>query len=96
MKLMFAMMLAVSVEATFASDIPLSIATSGDSELVVKTGKGFIGGTMVICNSANKVIATHTLKKRKLVIDFENAGFGEYTIKLVKGDKRQYVRYFKR
>ena len=86
----------IMTNLAFAADVPATVVTSGVDEVVLKAVKNFKGGRLVICNSANKVIASHPMKKRKLKIDFSNAGFGEYTIKLVKGDRQQLVRFFKR
>jgi hypothetical protein len=62
----------------------------------LKTDKEFVGAQVEIYNSAGELITTNSLQKRKMVIDFGDAGYGTYTIRIVKGDELQEFTYIKK
>ena len=51
---------------------------------------------MEVYYSNGDLVTTHKLEKRKMIIDFCDTKFGEYTIKVVKGDKKQEFYYVKK
>lgn len=61
-----------------------------------KTGKELVGGQVEIYNSKGELITSQSLQKRKMVIDFDDAHFGAYTIKIVKGKAEREFRYIKK
>ena len=62
----------------------------------LKTEKGLVGGQVEIYNSKGELITSQSLQKRKMVIDFDDAHFGAYTIKIVKGQAEREFRYIKK
>lgn len=58
---------------------------------VVKTGKDMVGAKVEVVLANGHVIAEQVLKKRKLVIDFNESRSGYYTIRVIKGSRiREY------
>ena len=63
---------------------------------MLKTEKEFVGAQVEVYNSRGELITTQSLQKRKMVIDFGDALFGQYTIRVIKGGERQEFRYVKK
>ena len=61
---------------------------------VVKADKDLLGAKVEIIQRNGKVIAEQVLKKRKLVIDFNESMSGYYMIRIMKGSnvKEYYYR----
>jgi hypothetical protein len=66
------------------------------SLFTLKTEKEFVGAQVQIYNSSGQMITSQNLQKRKMVIDFGDAKFGIYTIKVVKGESQQEFKYLKK
>lgn len=62
----------------------------------LKAEKQFVGAQVEIYNASGDLITAQSLKNRKMVIDFGDATFGVYTIKIVKGDSKQEFKYLKK
>lgn len=62
----------------------------------LKADKEFVGAQVEVYNSRGELITTNNLQKRKMIIDFGEATFGTYTIRLVKGDEQQEFTYVKK
>lgn len=63
---------------------------------VVKTEKKYIGAKVQVFNAAGELLATQTLKSRKVVIDFSSVKLGKYTIRLSKDNKTKEFQYEKK
>jgi hypothetical protein len=61
-----------------------------------KTEKQFLGAQVEVYNSRGELITSQSLQKRKMVIDFGDALFGAYTIRVVKGEAKQEFKYIKK
>src|SRR5688572_8788872 len=82
--------------AAMAAPPRLKPAHEKDKNLFVfKADKAFVGAKVEIVQANGSVIAEQILKKRKLVIDFNDTKSGSYTIRLVKGKKIKELSYYK-
>src|SRR5688572_7126986 len=70
--------------------------TKDKSLFVLKADKKFIGARVEIVQPNGSIIAEQILQKRKMIIDFDDVKSGSYTIRLVKGDKRQEYTFDKK
>jgi hypothetical protein len=66
------------------------------SLFTLKADKDFVGAQVEVYNSRGELITTQSLQKRKMVIDFGDAHFGQYTIRVIKGGERQEFKYIKK
>jgi hypothetical protein len=62
----------------------------------LKTEKEFVGAQVEVYNSRGELITSQSLQKRKIVIDFGDALYGQYTIRVVKGGEKQEFKYVKK
>lgn len=62
----------------------------------LKADKDLLGAQVEIYNAKGDLITAQSLQKRKMVIDFDEAHFGTYTIRVVKGDEAKEFRYVKK
>lgn len=62
----------------------------------LKTDKEFIGAQVEVYNSSGELITSNSLQRRKMIIDFGDAVFGTYTIRIIKGDELQEFTYVKK
>ena len=62
----------------------------------LKAEKEFVGAQVEVYNSSGKLITSNSLQKRKMIIDFGDAMFGTYTIRIVKGDDLKEFKYVKK
>jgi hypothetical protein len=62
---------------------------------IFKADRKLIGANVKILKSNGTVIAEQVLKKRKLVIDFNDIKSGSYTIRIVKDENIQEFTYYK-
>ena len=63
---------------------------------MLKADKELVGANVEIYNASGELITMQSLQKRKMVIDFGDAGLGLYTIKIVKGEAKQEYKYLKK
>ena len=63
---------------------------------VLKTEKRFAGAQVEVYNSRGELMTSQSLKKRKMVVDFGQAKFDTYTIRIIKGQARQEFKYIKK
>jgi hypothetical protein len=61
-----------------------------------KTDKELIGAQVEVYNSSGELITSNSLQKRKMIIDFGDAVFGTYTIRIIKGDELKEFKYVKK
>ncbi len=79
------------------SDDQWKILGGGNQDLfVVKTGKDLVGAKVQIYSASGELLTTQITQKRKMFIDFKDASFGDYTIKVSKGDKMKEFNFKKK
>lgn len=74
----------------------VTVPTKYKNLFVFKAEKEYVGATVEVYYSNGDLVTTHKLEKRKMIIDFCDTKFGEYTIKVVKGNKKQEFYYVKK
>jgi cytochrome oxidase Cu insertion factor (SCO1/SenC/PrrC family) len=62
----------------------------------LKADRELVGAQVEVYNSSGKLITSNSLQKRKMIIDFGDATFGTYTIRIVKGDELKEFKYVKK
>jgi hypothetical protein len=89
--------LVASMGESIASDItPILSAAATNAVLVVKADKEMVGGKVMVFNSNKDLVTASKMKKRKLEIDFSNADFGVYTVRIVKGNELKEFHFLKK
>lgn len=73
----------------------VSVPSKDKNLFVLKADQDFMGATVEVYHSNGDLVTTHTLQKRKVIIYFCDVEVGEYTIRVVKGDKHQEFKYRK-
>lgn len=72
----------------FASNPKLdSVATVKSNRvdvMVLKLNKEQVGGQIVITDSMGEEVSKMTIKRKKMIIDFDQVKFGVYNIKVIK------------
>ncbi|HEU5290852.1 MAG TPA: hypothetical protein VFU05_09435 [Cyclobacteriaceae bacterium] len=63
---------------------------------VLKANKQDLGATVEIYYSNGDLITSQKINKRRMIIDFRDTRAGEYTIRIVRGNKKQEFQYFKK
>ena len=64
--------------------------------LVLKSDKKYAGATVEVYYSNVDLVTIQKLKKRKMIINFCDAKYGEYTIRVVKGDVKKEFTFIKK
>jgi hypothetical protein len=91
-------MLAGSVataKAAPSNDINM-INTKFQHLFVFKAKRKYLGATVEVYYSNGDLITSEKLGKRRMIIDFCDTKLGEYTIRVVKDDKRKEFSYIKK
>lgn len=60
------------------------VETGQENHFVMKVDKDLFGGEVIVTYSTGEVVTTMTIKRKKMVIDFNKVKFGSYTIKVMK------------
>ncbi len=63
---------------------------------VLKADKEYAGAIVEVFYSNGDLITSQKLEKKKMIIDFRDAKFGTYTIRVVKDNKKQEFYYEKK
>jgi hypothetical protein len=79
-----------------ASDEVPSLISKDSKVLMLKADKEFVGGKVLVYSGNQNLIVVKKMRKRKLFIDFSDVMMGEYTVRLVKGDKEQEYHFLKK
>jgi hypothetical protein len=87
------LVMALSVSASPKNEGVSAVKSKHNSLFVLKTDKKFKGATVEVVSSKGEVITSHTMDKRKLIIDFKYAQQGAYTIRLRKGEEVRQFNY---
>jgi hypothetical protein len=69
--------------------------TKHKSLFIHKAQKRLLGGQVEIFSNG-ELLATQTLHKKKMVIDFNDAKLGMYTIRITKGIDKKEFKYVKK
>ena len=100
--LLLASALLLAVTSSFATESMPSnesavAATSKHRSLFVfKAKKKFVGATVEIYSSNGSMITSQHLQKRKMIINFSDARYDTYTIRIAKGNNTQEFHYVKK
>ena len=95
-RITFVALLLSSPFASSAEAIDPADPSKYNSLFTLKTEKEFIGAKVQVYNSQGELITSHSLQKRKMIIDFADAVFGTYTIRIVKGEALKEFKYTKK
>ena len=60
------------------------VAEAQDDLYMLKVEKDLFGGQLVVTSSSGEVVSTMTIKRKRILINFEELKFGEYFVKIVK------------
>jgi hypothetical protein len=91
------MLLATAAAQSAPREEAVDVVPSKHKNLFVfKAERKFVGATVDVYYSNGDLVTTHTLQKRKMIIDFCDVKFGEYTIRIKKGDAVEVYRYVKK
>jgi hypothetical protein len=93
--ILLVMLGALIAKSAFGADVTQANAKS-QHLFVLKTSREYVGATIEVYYSNGDLVTSQKLSKRKMVIDFCDTKFGEYTIRVVKGDKTQEFQYVKK
>lgn len=63
---------------------------------VVKTERKFAGAKVEVFNASGQLLTVHTLKDRRMVIDFADVKLGAYTIRVSKDEETKEFYYEKK
>ena len=64
--------------------------------MVLKFNKDQVGGQIVVLDSNGEEVSKSTIKRKRMIIDFDQVNFGVYKIKVVKeGDEVATFNYNK-
>ena len=66
------------------------------SLFVVKTHKNLMGAQIEVFTSTGELLTTQTLHRKKMIIDFCDAHYGIYTIKVTKGVNSKEFHFIKK
>jgi len=92
----FSLFISSSVYASTAEAVEVVEPSKQKNIFVLKTEKRLVGAQVEVYNSRGELIASQRLKKRKMVVDFGQAKFDTYTIRIIKGQARQEFKYIKK
>ena len=68
-------------------------AQSRSDLFVFRTQKKLLGAKVEIFSDEGELLTTHTVQKRKMIVDFRDATSGTYTIKVSKGELVREFQY---
>lgn len=87
---------ASAVQAAPREEVVDVVPSKYKNLFVFKAERKFVGGTVEVYYSNGDLVTTHTIEKRKMIIDFCDVKFGEYTIRIKKGNEVEEYRYVKK
>lgn len=87
------LVMVLSVSASEKNEGVSAVKSKHNSLFVLKTDKKFKGATVEILSSKGELVTSHTVEKRKLIIDFKYVQQGAYTIRLTKGTEVRQFNY---
>ncbi len=63
---------------------------------VFKAERELLGAKVEVYSMNGDLVTAQRLHRRKMIIDFCDVKFGEYTIRITKGNRKQEFRYVKK
>jgi hypothetical protein len=86
---------ALTTKSVMAADVS-EIKTKYPHLFVLKANRKYAGATVEIYYSNGDLVTTQKIEKRRMVIDFCDTKYGEYTIRVVKGNEKKEFQYIKK
>ncbi len=62
----------------------VTVNSANEGLFMLKVDKDLFGGQVIISYSDGEVVSSMTIKRKRMVIDFDKVKYGSYTITLVK------------
>lgn len=85
-----------TVKAASADEVVGALDARHKNLFVLKADRKFLGAAVEVYYTNGDLVTSQKLEKRKMIIDFCDVKFGEYTIRLKKGNEVQEYRYVKK
>jgi hypothetical protein len=63
---------------------------------VLKANRKYAGATVEVYYSNGDLVTTQKIEKRRMIIDFCDTKYGEYTIRVVRGNEKKEFQYVKK
>jgi hypothetical protein len=74
----------------------VEVLQSRDKNLFIfRADKNYLGATVEIVTIHGKSVATQQLRRRKMIVDFSQVPYGEYIVRIRKGDEILEYGYVK-
>jgi hypothetical protein len=90
------LVLLITSAQLFAVDAISGNTARKKEQLTVTLDRDMIGAAVHVYYGNKATLLTQTARKRKMIIDFEHASVGEYTIYIEKGAARLTYHYLKK
>lgn len=91
-----ALLTASAAQATPLDEAVDVVPSKYKNLFVFKAERKLVGATVEVYYSNGDLVTTHTLEKRKMIIDFCDVKFGEYVIRIKKGNAVEEYHYVKK
>lgn len=91
-----AMSLSAAVIPSNHDEVVDIVNTKYKNLFVFRAERKFIGAKVEVYSMNGDLVTAQRLHRRKMIIDFCDVKFGEYTIRITKGDERQEFHYVKK
>ncbi len=66
------------------TDADSVVAKAQDDLYMLKVDKDLFGSQLVVTSSNGEVVSTMTIKRKRILINFEELKFGEYLVQIIK------------
>ncbi|GIV38191.1 MAG: hypothetical protein KatS3mg032_2570 [Cyclobacteriaceae bacterium] len=87
---------APAVQAGQPEEVVDVLKTRYSNLFVIRTERKYLGALVEVVASNGDVVTAQRLQRRKMIIDFCDVKFGEYTIRIRKGDELLEYTYVKK
>lgn len=87
---------APAVQAGQSEEVVDILQTRHPNLFIIRAERKYIGATVQVVAMNGDVVTAQRLQRRKMIIDFCDVKFGEYTIRLVKDNEILEYRYVKK
>jgi hypothetical protein len=94
--LVLTIILVTSLSKDALAGTPSEIKTKYPHLFVLKSNRKYAGATVEVYYSNGDLVISQKINKRKMIIDFCDTRFGEYTIRVTQGDKKHEFQYSKK
>src|SRR5688572_21243723 len=86
---------ALIAKSAMAADVR-QIKTKYSHLFVLKANRKYAGATVEVYYSNGDLVTTQKIEKRRMIIDFCDTRYGEYTIRVVRGNEKKEFQYVKK